>query len=471
MKLSKFAAVFLAVLICISSLAVTVSAAEKKSIKLNKSKITLEVGDTYTLKRTVKGFSKCTIQWSTSDKTVATVKKGGVVTAKKAGTATITVKVKGTDYKATCKVTVKKASSSSKKNTTQKTSPKASSSDYKNAQAIIDKMTIGWNLGNTLDCVNCSWLSSKLDCETAWGNVKTTKAMIDAVKKAGFNTVRIPVSWNDHIDSAGNIDEAWLDRVQEVVDYAYDNNMYVILNTHHENGWVKLDKANEKTVAKKYKNLWKQIAVRFKNYDEKLLFEGLNEPRTEGSAQEWNGGTADEREVLNRLYEVFVDTVRSTGGNNKNRVLILTPYGANSGYAATSALKLPEDDYMIAVSVHAYSPYNTALNRNSKETALTAQGKKEIDGVFSNIDKTLLSKGVPVIMDEFGTMNKSNTESRIEIAEYYLSVAEKYGVPCVWWDNGTNCKPSDGEGFGLLNRKTLKWMYPELVEALTKAVK
>ena len=476
MKLKKLLAVFMAALICISAMAVNVSAASKKSVKLNKSKITLEVGDSYTLKKTVTGFSKYTVQWSSSDKTVATVKSGGKITAKKAGTATITMKIKGTKYKATCKVTVKKASSSSKKTTTtttntQKTTTKKTTSSSGSAQAVIDKMTIGWNLGNTMDCYGCTWLSNKMDCETAWGNPKTTKSMIDAVKKAGFNTVRIPVSWNDHIDSNGKIDSAWLDRVQEIVDYAYDNDMYIILNTHHENGWVKLDAAKEKEVSKKLNYVWKQIAARFKDYDEKLLFEALNEPRTEGSSQEWNGGTSAEREVLNNLYKGFVDTVRATGGNNKTRVLILTPYGANSGKAALSALWLPENDNRIAVSVHAYSPYNVALNRNSSETKLTESGKREIDYNFSNINSAMLSKDVPVIMDEFGTINKSNTDDRIEIAKYYLSVAEKYGVPCVWWDNGSNCGPKDGEGFGLLNRNTLKWNYPDLVKALTNAVK
>ncbi|MBQ5319191.1 MAG: cellulase family glycosylhydrolase [Oscillospiraceae bacterium] len=463
MKIKKIFSVLLAALICISAMAVNVSAATKKSVKLNKSKITLEVGESITLKKTVTGFSKYTVQWSTSDKTVAAVKSGGKVTAKKAGTATITMKIKGTKYKATCKVTVKKASTSSKK-------AKTNSSGFKSAQDIVDKMTIGWNLGNTLDCVNCTWLSDKLDCETAWGNIKTTKAMIDTVKKAGFNTVRIPVSWNDHIDSNGKIDSKWLDRVQEVVDYAYDNDMYIILNTHHENGWVKLDASKEKETKKKLNYVWKQIATRFKDYDEKLLFEILNEPRTEGSAQEWNGGTSAEREVLNSLYQGAVDTIRSTGGNNKTRVIILTPYCANSSKATLSDLWIPEDDNRIAVSVHAYSPYNTALNRYSSETKLTANGKKEIDNVFSSINSELLSKKVPVIMDEFGTMNKSNIDDRIEIAKYYLSVAEKYGVPCVWWDNGTICAPSEGEGFGLLNRKTLKWYFPELVETLVDAV-
>ncbi len=467
MNIRKIFAVLLSALICITAMSVNVSAATKKSVKLSKSKITLEVGDSYTLKKTITGFSKYTVLWSSSDKTVATVKSGGKVTAKKAGTATITMKIKGTKYKASCKVTVKKASSSAKGNSSSK---KAVTSGSNSAQELVGKMTVGWNLGNTLDCANCTWLSNKLDCETAWGNPKTTKAMIDTVRKAGFNTIRIPVSWGDHIDASGNIDKAWLDRVQEVVDYAYDNDMYIILNSHHDMSWIKLSKESQKTVSAKYRNLWKQIAKRFKDYDEKLIFEGMNEPRTEGSAQEWNGGTADEREILNSYYKIFVETVRNSGGNNKNRLLMLTPYGANSGKAALNALWLPENDDMIAVSVHAYSPYNAAFNGGSSEKTLTESGKKEIDNIFSNINSIILSKGVPVIMDEFGSINKSNTKDRIEIAKYYISVAEKYGVPCVWWDNGATAA-NKSETFGILNRKTLEWYFPELVKALVNAAK
>ena len=465
MKIKRITAVIIAVLMCMFALTTGVSAAEaKKSVTLNIKKGTMYVGSSYTLKPTVTGYSKYTLQWSTSDKSVVSVKKGGKIQANKAGTATVTVKVKGTSLKASCKLTVKNKSG---KQSTSKAASKSNS--YSDASELVSKMTIGWNLGNTLDSTG-SWLSNKMDCETAWGNPKTTKAMIDTVKKAGFNTIRIPVSWGDHIDADANIDKAWLDRVQEVVDYAYDNGMYVILNSHHDNSWIKLTAADEKTVAKKYGNLWKQIATRFKDYDEKLLFEGLNEPRTEGSAKEWNGGTAAERKILNNYYKVFVDTVRSTGGNNKTRFLVINPYGASNNYTAMNDLAIPDDDRII-VSVHSYSPYNMALNRYSDENSLTESGKREIDNVFSNINKVFLSKGVPVILGEFGTMNKDNTAERVKVAEYFVSTANKYGVPCIWWDNGTTCSPSEGEGFGLLDRKALKWYFTDIVKTLVKTAK
>lgn len=459
MNTKRFFTLMIAAIFCILVMPADVSAEQTKGIKLDKSSLSMTVGDSYTFKRTVTGFKKCTIQWSTSDKSVATVSKG-VVTAKKAGTATITVKIKGTDYKAYCKITVKNSSADKKSSgtTVKKTSGNVSAKDF------VSGMTVGWNLGNSLDAGN----TKNLNSETAWGNPKTTKAMITAVKNAGFNTIRIPVSWGNHMDADGKIDAAWLDRVQEVVDYARDNDMYIILNTHHDLNWIKLDENNEAETAKKFKYVWKQIAVRFKDYNEKLIFEGLNEPRTEGSAKEWTGGTSAEWKVLNRLYNDFVETVRAAGGNNKTRFLILTPYGANSSYSTISALEIPDDDRII-ISVHGYLPFNSAFSGDLNEKTLTESGKKEIDSVFANIDKVFLSKGIPVIIDEFGSVNKSNTDDRIEIAKYYLSAAEKYGVVCCWWDNGAANVGS--ENFGLLNRQTLEWFWPELVKAIVDSVK
>ncbi len=453
MKLKRITALFLAVLTCVMTLATGVSAEKKNSVKLDKTKLVLEVGETAKLKASVK--EKCTVQWSSSDKTVATVKKG-TVTAKQEGAAKITVKIKGTDIKAVCTVTVEKKSGKKK------------SSAPKSGQELLDKMTIGWNLGNTLDCANCSGLSNELDYETAWGNVKTTKAMIDTVKKAGFNTIRIPVSWGDHMDKNGKVSDAWMDRVQEIVDYAYDNDMYIILNSHHDNNWIKLTEEDEKEVTKKYKYLWKQIAVRFKNYDEKLLFEGRNEPRTEGSAKEWIGGTAPEREVINRMYNAFVDAVRDAGGYNKTRYLIVAPYAASSAYVAMADLKLPDDDRII-VSVHNYTPFASAFDGNMNNKTFTDSGKKEIDNYLSNLNKLFVSKGIPVIIDEFGSVNKNNTDERIKMAEYYVTEAGKLGIPMVWWDNGAHGTGS--ENFGLLNRSKLEWYFPELVKALVDAAK
>lgn len=455
MKLKKIISVMLASLLILTMLPMSASAA-KKGIKLSKTSLTLSVGETETLTRTVTGYKKYTVQWSSSDKTVAAVSKGKI-TAKKEGTATITAKIKGTDYKATCKVTVKK-----------KSSENAGSSNYKEANEFVSNIKVGWNLGNAFDSYG-SWINGDLEHETAWGNVKTTKKLIDAVKKAGFNTVRIPVSWGDHMDEKGKVSSAWMDRVQEVVDYAYDNDMYVILNVHHDNGTFPLDEKTEATVTKKYKTLWKQIAVRFKDYDEKLIFEGRNEPRTEGSAKEWTGGTKAEWEVINRMYKAFVDTVRESGGNNKTRFLMIAPYAATStSYQAMTALEIPDDDRII-VEVHVYTPYNLALGGDMSYTDFDANAKKELDWVFDNINKAYTSKGIPVIIDECGYTNKGKQDERIKAYKYMITKAKSYGIPCVIWDNGG--VGEGGEKLGLINRTTCEWYFPDVTKAIVNAAK
>lgn len=328
------------------------------------------------------------------------------------------------------------------------------------ASEFVKNITIGWNLGNTLDALDGEGLSS----ETSWGNPKTTKSMIKAVKNKGFNTVRIPVSWGNHMDKNGKIDKEWLDRVQTVVDYAYSQNMFVILNSHHDRSWIKLDSSSEATVTKKYKYLWEQIAARFKNYDERLIFESMNEPITEGSYYEWAGGTKAERKVLNRLNKAFADTVRAAGGKNRTRFIMIPPYGASAVYESMAELEIPDDRTI--VSVHAYVPNSISLNLDPNLKKFTDMGKSEIDAVFSDIEDAYISKGIPVIMGEFGTMNKGNTAERVKAAKYYLKKAASYGIPCIWWDNGINEYDGTSETFGLLDRKNLKWYYPEIVNAL-----
>lgn len=454
MKMKKITAAFLAILLCICTMSVSVSAAQK-GIALNKTKATLSVGETCTLKPSLTGYKKATVQWSSSDKSVATVKKG-VVTAVKAGTAKITVKIKDTKYKAVCTVTV----------TNEKTSKKQTSGKtFENAKELTNKMGVGWNLGNSLDAAGGYDVSS----ETAWGNVKTTEKLITTVKKAGFNTVRIPVTWGSHMNANGTVSEAWLDRVQEVVDYAYNNDMYIILNVHHDNATFPLDKASEKETTKKYKALWKQIAERFKDYDEKLIFEGRNEPRTEGSAKEWTGGTKAEWEVLNRMYKTFVSTVRAGGGNNKTRFLMIAPYAATStSYQAMTALEIPDDDRII-ISVHSYAPGNLALYGDVNFKTFNEDGKKEIDWVFDTINKAYISKGIPVILGECGVTNRGNDAERIKAYKYFLAAAKKYGIPCIVWDNGGT--GTGNEKFGLINRTTYEWYFPDIIKAITDAVK
>lgn len=335
------------------------------------------------------------------------------------------------------------------------------------AWELVKDMKVGWNLGNTLDATG----GNGLDAENSWGNPTTTKLMIDAVKAAGFNVFRVPVTWGTHMDDKYVVDAQWMARVREVVDYGIDNDMYVILNTHHEEWYfpTEEDKAQD---MEQLKALWEQIADEFKGYDEHLIFEGLNEPRLRGTAQEWTGGTKEAREIVAEYEKVFYDTVRASGGNNDKRCLMITPYAASSDQKVLSELKLPnEDDKNLIVSVHAYLPYSFALDTKGTDKFNEADGQV-IDNLFSTLDTLFLSKEIPVIVGEFGNMNKNfNVADRVACTTYYLERAKSYGVPCVWWDN--NAFVSNGENFGLLERSDVLtddfsgvWEPQEIIDAI-----
>ncbi|MDE5951524.1 MAG: glycoside hydrolase family 5 protein [Acetatifactor sp.] len=327
---------------------------------------------------------------------------------------------------------------------------------------MVSEMKIGWNLGNTLDAT-----SSKVgvNAETAWGNPRTTQEMIDMVIDQGFNVIRIPVSWGGQMGGAPNYNilPAWMDRVQEVVDYAYDRGVYVIVNIHHED-WHFPSEENKDAAAEQLNALWTAIATRFRDYDEHLIFEGMNEPRKIGTSVEWNGGDQEGRDVVNYLDQVFVDAVRATGGNNTIRNLMVPGYAASSSDTALKGIVLPQDDHLI-VSVHAYTPYDFALNTAGRST--WDNDTRDIDHLMKLLDELFLSKGVPVIIGEFGAMNKNNEDERVQWANYYVSKAREYGVPCVWWDN--NAFDGDGENFGLFNRRELTFPYPDLLKALIES--
>ena len=335
---------------------------------------------------------------------------------------------------------------------------------------LVKLLGAGFNIGNSLDASG-----SKLSAETAWGNPKTTKELVKALKDAGFNTIRVPVSWANHfgIFPDFTIDAEWLARVKEVVDYAIDLDLYVILDMHHEqSAWLKVTEKDYPGVRVKFMALWKQIALTFKDYDEHLIFEACNEPRTIGSAAEWNGGTREEREVINKLHADFYNTVRETGGNNSIRHLMFQTYGGSTN---TNALAQwinpnPEDKHIIA-SVHAYTPYDFALNIkggnhfNSSETA----SKRDIDYLKTILKQYFIDKGIPVILGECGSVNKNNLEDRVDHISYFFKTLNSIGVPCVWWDNG--CVTGDGELFGIIDRNTYEWIFPELRDAMINAIK
>ncbi|MDE6779986.1 MAG: cellulase family glycosylhydrolase [Ruminococcus sp.] len=334
--------------------------------------------------------------------------------------------------------------------------------DIMTAFEITQDMKIGWNYGNSLDATKYMADHAGLETETAWGNPKATQATFDAVKAKGFNTVRLPTTWYQHLDENNNIDPEWMARVREVVDYCYKNDMYVILNIHHEE-WINrpdFDTAYEE-MSVKLKAVWKQIAEEFKDYDQHLIFEGMNEPRAAGQEYEWWLAPSAPKEklfeVINKLNQDFVDTVRSVESPYKDtRLLSCPPYCASgSDINMMSALELPNDPY-VAASVHAYSPYNFCMGDGDHST-FSETYATELEGILKNIRKTFIDNNIPVILGEFSASNYNNTEARCEWATTYISLAKSYGFPCVLWDNDARGNEDQSEAHDYLNRDTNTW--------------
>ncbi len=323
---------------------------------------------------------------------------------------------------------------------------------------ITEGMQIGWNLGNTLDSHGA--YSSGLSAETSWGNPVTSKAMIDAVKAKGFNTVRVPTTWYQHLDGDNNIDSAWLARVKEVVDYAIDNDMYVILNLHHEN-WI--DRADLGTaydeMRPKFIKVWTQIAETFSSYDQHLIFESMNEPRAKGTTHEWWGPQSNEVDTINNLNADFVQLIRSIDSPySQNRLLMIPGYCASSDSTIYSQIKVPEDDF-VAVSIHAYVPYEFTMDTDvSDHSTFTEAWSSSLSQTLDGLRKTFIANDIPVVIGEFGTSNFDNTEARVQWADQYISTAKEYGIPCVLWDNNVvSNSQAPGECHGYLNRSELSW--------------
>ncbi len=345
-------------------------------------------------------------------------------------------------------------------------------------------MGIGWNLGNTFDGHDESKAADNTKTETAWQNDVTTPELIQAVHDAGFDTIRIPVSWHNHLmDDQDTIAPKFLDRIQEVVDYAYNDGMYVIINIHHDNdkedNCLYPDKEHQKRSEEYVKHIWTQLSARFQDYDQHLIFEGMNEPRLVGHNNEWwidpnNQDCKDAIEIISGLNQTFVDTVRASGGNNANRYLMCPGYCASPDGALNAGYKLPADtaDNKLIVSAHAYFPYHFALEEggtaqfDSKKTSDTS----DISTFIAKLYQKYVMTGTPVVIGEYGAMDRGgNTRARADYAGYYVKVALKHNMPCIWWDN--NNLTGSGETFTLFNRKTCEPFAPEIVEAMMASKK
>ncbi|MGN0600757.1 MAG: cellulase family glycosylhydrolase [Oscillospiraceae bacterium] len=326
------------------------------------------------------------------------------------------------------------------------------------ADEIVEEMGIGWNLGNSLDANGAG--NDVWNHETCWGNPRVTEDLIKTVKNKGFNTIRVPVTWYEHItydNGAYTIDPAWFARVKEVVDYAYNNGMYVILNIHHEKWVNRSDFASSyDAMSAELKQVWKQIAEYFADYGQRLIFEGMNEPRAEGTAEEWNG-CADCYNVVNKLNADFINTVRSVESEYRTTRLLMVPGYAASAYSSiySSLDKSFFDDPYVAASVHAYSPYDFTMGDGDHSTFSSAY-KASLDGIFADIRSFFTQDDIPVVIGEFSASNYGNLSARVEWAEYYMTLAKEMGIPCVLWDNNVESN-GGGEAHGYVNRSNNTW--------------
>ena len=345
------------------------------------------------------------------------------------------------------------------------------------AKDAVAKMGLGFNLGNTMDAYDTSKSMSKnsvADFETCWKQPITTNAMMKFLKDGGFNAVRIPVTWFQHMDADGNVDKAWMDRVQEIVDYVINNGMYCVLNVHHDTGaesngsschWIKADVQNHTANQARFKSLWTQIATRFQDYSNKLVFEGYNEMLDASS--KWNAPLDNSSyTALNAYAQDFVDAVRATGGNNATRNLIVNTYAAANNESVLSHFTVPTDKTSghIAVEIHTYDPWDWFATKGAWDSSC----QTEITNMFTRLNNTFVSKGVPVVIGEYGThgsasVSKSSTDAQKQAAADQaadiVKKAKALGIATFYW-------MSIFEG----NDRTVpQWTLPVVVEAMKKA--
>ena len=308
--------------------------------------------------------------------------------------------------------------------------------------------------------------------------------------KSGIGSVRIPITWHNHlIDNNYTIDPAWMARTKEVVDMALNAGLYVIINVHHDTapsanvkygqGYYPVESA--KTESLKFLNrVWEQIAAAYKNYDERVVFELLNEPRLVGHEREWwyDDAVADcgkANKIIVEYEQACLDKIRKSGGNNKDRFILVPAYVAQPWAAMKDTFALPKDKAKgrIMLSVHMYDPWSFAGDP-AGEAEFTQAAKDGLLNAFGALYDNFVKKGVPVVITECGATNKNNLSAREAWFKFYFENAKKKGITAVLWDNGVYEVTKDGdfgEHFGFYNRTEQKWYFPTLLKAALEGVK
>ena len=315
----------------------------------------------------------------------------------------------------------------------------ANAADFESAKDAVKNMGVGWNLGNTLDAHDATrtWTTTA-EHETCWDQPVTKPELLKMMKEAGFGAIRVPVTWFQEMDADGKVNDAWMKRVKEVVDYVIDNGMYCILNVHHDTGadneifksWLKASTSGYNASKAKYEGLWKQIAETFKDYDQHLLFEGYNEMLDEKNTWNEPADKTDGYQAINSYAKSFVTTVRATGGNNKDRNLVVNTYSASSVGNAMKQLELPEESGHIIFQLHSYPNWKSESN-----------AKMEIDNLISTIKTNLLDRA-PVIIGEYSTFTEwpskidyYETDRKVAFyaMDYLIKQTKEAGIGTFYW--------------------------------------
>lgn len=352
------------------------------------------------------------------------------------------------------------------------------SSTSSGAIAFARKMGVGWNLGNSLEAIG----SGGPGVETAWGNPVVTRDLINDVKAAGFDTIRIPVAWSKFSDPDNFvIDTAWMNRVEEVVNYALNADMYTIINIHWDGGWMQPTCAEQAYVINRLEAMWSQIATRFRAYDHRLLFAGTNEVMVEG---DYGTPTLEYHTVQNNFNQAFVNAVRATGdgnadandGNaNANRYLVVQGFNTNIDHTVNFAV-MPDDTIgdRLMMEVHYYDPFNFTINVKDVTTAWpsaaeTWANESRVDAQFQKMKTNFVDRGIPVILGEYGVISRQNISgheaSRINWNRYVTRSAIDHGMVPVYWDNGF----TGNHGMGLFDRATGDPVYPAIIDVIVTA--
>ena len=335
----------------------------------------------------------------------------------------------------------------------------AQSSTWETASESVKNMTTGLNIGNTLDA-NGDWFTgtSPKDYETCWGNPQITRELIKAYKDGGFNALRLPVTWFQNMDENDHVREAWMDRVEEVVNYIIDEDMYCILNVHHDTGagdeaWLLADLANIKTIQTRFEKLWTQIASRFEKYDDRLIFEGYNELLD--AKKRWSSTDDDGYQAHNQLAQAFVSTVRKTGGNNAKRNLLVNTYSADPGQTSVNNFVIPTDETEghLMIGAHVYKPDAFTSAKAGTNPEWTAAYQTDLETYLKRLNKKFVAEGYPVIIGEWGTDEVPTELERCKYAYFFIQKCKEYGLTPYYW-------------FDIINRNTYEWKFTALKEVL-----